>query len=261
MTLTASDVASLTATMGYWEDTEYFCAFLVAVACFGEYVADFTKWWERNGIWSRLGPIEERKEHLAKLSTLVLIVALVAETVCLVRTNQLSSTLTGALGDRAMMAFSDADNAILQADNAVKKSQNAEDTSGRAIDMSGQAEKAANRAVTLARSARQEADSFEKDIGSAVKQAGEAEAHLKDALARAEAAASLANGYEKQIEDARRDAAEAKALLADARQLAADAKAGVTRLRSHRSINNPEALIKVLSAYSGDVNRAFRRSE
>src|SRR5579863_5708814 len=118
MTLTASDVESLTATLAFWEYAEYTCAVLVAVACFGEYIADFTKWWKRDGIWSRLGLIEDRKDNLAKLSTLLLITALVVETVCLFRTNQISGQVLGSLSELSDEAFKKATTAKDVADAA-----------------------------------------------------------------------------------------------------------------------------------------------
>jgi hypothetical protein len=97
MTLTTSEVVSLTTVIDRWEYAEYVCTALVAIACFGEYIADFTEWWKRNRFWKWFGPIEQRKDGVEKFSTLVLIAALAGELLCVVVTNQLSGKLVGAL--------------------------------------------------------------------------------------------------------------------------------------------------------------------
>jgi hypothetical protein len=163
--------------MGYWEYAEYTFAVLVALACFGEYIADFTTWWQRGGIWVRLGPMEKRKDNLGKLSTLLLITSLVFETVCLFRTNQISGQVLGSLNNlsdeafqKAAKAKDDAGAALTQSGQAKTKAQLAEDASGRATDKSSKAEEAASDAATLARGARKEADTFRQEIASAKQQ-------------------------------------------------------------------------------------------
>src|ERR1035438_8081162 len=136
MTLTPSDVASLTATLTYWEYAEYASGALGALACVGEYIASFKPWFT--------GGNKERKERLEKRSTLLLIVALAAELICLVRTNQISGQVIGALDTKA--ASDEADAAKIE---------------------SGKARDAASVAELVARGARQEADSFEKEISKA----------------------------------------------------------------------------------------------
>lgn len=44
MTLTPSEVASLSRELSYWEYGEYICAALVTLGCIGEYIANFTNW-------------------------------------------------------------------------------------------------------------------------------------------------------------------------------------------------------------------------
>jgi len=128
---------------------------LVAVACAGEYIADFT---------DRLtGGIEERKKKLAKGSTLLLIAALALELMCLVRTNDLSGRVIGSLAERAEEASSKA---------------------GEAISKAIVAGTSAASALSLAEEARREADSFEKDIVSAKTQAAAAESHLAEVQQR-----------------------------------------------------------------------------
>jgi hypothetical protein len=58
MPLTPSDVASLTSALAFWEVAEYCFGGLVALACFGEYAADFTNWFT--------GGMEEKSERLQK---------------------------------------------------------------------------------------------------------------------------------------------------------------------------------------------------
>src|SRR5271168_523847 len=93
MTLTPSAHTSLTNTLSRWESAEYICAGVVAIACIGVYLAHFTNWFA--------GGIEERKERLAKGSTLLLVAALSFEFICLVRTNILSGNVIGSLSDQA----------------------------------------------------------------------------------------------------------------------------------------------------------------
>lgn len=177
MSLTPSEVASLTSALSWWERAEYICAALVTLGCLGEYIAEFTDWFT--------GGTKQHKERLAKRSTLLLIGALALELVCLVRTNQISGSVIGALGERAMMALQDSNTAIAQSGNAAAAAKTAEEASTRAVGKSDKAEKSASGAMTLAGGARREADSFERDIVSAKEQAANAESHLTEALRRA----------------------------------------------------------------------------
>lgn len=153
MALTPSDVASLTNAVASWERAEYLSCTLVVIACFGEFAAEFTNWFT--------GGDEDRKKALAKHSTLLLIVSLAFELICLVKTNQLSGLLIGSLNDIAEEASKKSAQAVIDADAAIGKAKSAE---------------------TVARSAREQADSFEKRIVSATDTAIKAESHLADAL-------------------------------------------------------------------------------
>jgi hypothetical protein len=155
MILTASDVSSLARALSHWEVAEYVSCGLVAIGCIGEYVAEFTDWFTAG--------VKEYKDKLAKRSTLLLIVSLAFELVCLVQTNILSGVLIGSLNDEAQ-----------QADTRARK----------ALGASDKAASSASIAMTLAHSAREEADSFEKDITSAKTEAAKAESDLADALQR-----------------------------------------------------------------------------
>src|SRR5712664_1903758 len=145
MTFTASDVSSLATSLSRWELAEYISAGLVTIGCIGEYVAEFTDWLTSG--------VRERKERLAKRSTLLLIAALSLEVVCLVKTNSLSGMLIGSLSEKAEKADSSANTAL--------------SNSGLALDQSSKATASASNALVLADGARREADSFEKDIVSA----------------------------------------------------------------------------------------------
>jgi hypothetical protein len=165
MVITPSEVSSLACTLTRWEDAEYFFAGLVTLACFGEFVAEFTNWFTKG--------IEHRKKHLEKFSTLVLVGALAFELVCLVRTNILSSKLIGSLSeqsqgavDKSQKALSDASAAISRSKvaegtalTAVDKSDKANTASRGALDKSAMAQRSATSALDLAKGARQEADS------------------------------------------------------------------------------------------------------
>jgi len=206
MTLTALDVGSLSTSLSRWEVGEYICAGLVTIACAGEYVAEFKNWFTDG--------IKERKDRLAKRSTLLLIVALSLELICLVRTNTISGILIGSLSDKAEKADTEAQSAIgksslaedkanganansstalSQANDALTKAGKAAKSLGKAEDEANKAQTASYSAMTLAKDARQEADSFEKDITSAKKQAADAESHLAEALNEATTAQSELN--------------------------------------------------------------------
>lgn len=136
MMLTSSDVSSMSASLSRWELAEYISTGLVTIACIGEYIADFTDWFT--------GGNKERKERLTKTSTLLLIAALSAELLCVVRTNQLSGGVIDSLGNKAT-----------EADG---KAQKALTDSGSALTQSGQALAASGAAKESADSAHGEAD-------------------------------------------------------------------------------------------------------
>lgn len=104
MIFAASDVSSLATSLGRWEWAEYGSCALVALGCTGEYIAEFTD------VWS--GWIKEKKDRLAKRSTLLLISALALELMCLVKTNSISGMLIGSLSDKAEKADAKAQSAI-----------------------------------------------------------------------------------------------------------------------------------------------------
>src|SRR5665213_942574 len=147
MSLTASEVARLTSTIGGWENAEYGFTALVAISCFGEYIADFTEWWKRGKAWRWFGDIEHRKDNLAKFSTLVLIAALAAELLCVVRTNQLSGKLVGSLGDRSEEAFTKSGDALKNSDTAISQAASARQDSFVAAEKSTEATEAASSAL------------------------------------------------------------------------------------------------------------------
>jgi hypothetical protein len=164
MTLTASEVVSLTNSIYRWECAEYLCTALVAVACFGEYIADFTEWWRSARFWEWFGPIEHRKDAVGKFSTLVLIGALAGELLCVVKTNQLSSQLVGALGDTAQEAFSKSRDALKNANTAVLKADSAA--------------KQSSMAVVDSATARKDALAAERQVLSVTERASKLEARL-----------------------------------------------------------------------------------
>jgi len=206
MTLTPSEVASLTNTLSHWELAEYISCGLVTIACVGEFIADFTDWFT--------GGNKEKKDRLAKLSTLLLITSLAFELICLVRTNQISGKVIGSLDEKAEEASNKSERAITDADSATDKARTAKEESDNAKAEAGKARDSASKAESLAHDARQEADSFEKDIVSAKNQASSAESHLAEALQRA-----------------------------------AEATAALDRLKSPRSLTNTPGLISALAAF------------
>ena len=180
MTFTASDVSSLAQSLTHWEWAEYVACAFVAIACAGEYIADFTDWFTAGD--------ERRKKRLAKRSTLLLIVSLSVELFCLVQTNSISGQLIGSLSEKATSADTKAQSALdksgvaeSKADAAGVKAGKAEDKSDSALSKAGaaetslgkaereskSAETAASSALTLATDAHKEAESFQTEILSA----------------------------------------------------------------------------------------------
>jgi hypothetical protein len=167
MSLTPSDVSSLSQSLSHWETAEYIFEGLVIVGCIGELVADLAS-----------SLTAERKRHIERWSTMLLVAALTMELICLVRTNDLSGKVIGALGQEAEEADRKARKALDDSALAIAQSGTAETSSGRALDESGKARSSAASSLTIASGARREADSFERDIVSAKKQAADAESHL-----------------------------------------------------------------------------------
>src|SRR5258708_39403005 len=98
MILTASDVSSL----GSWERAEYISEAFVIVACAGELVADL----------GRKCLTRAYRDRVERVSTILLVAALSMELICLVRTNQLSGSVIGSLGEKAEEADGKANTAI-----------------------------------------------------------------------------------------------------------------------------------------------------
>ena len=120
MIFTASDVLSLSRSLHRWEIAEYVFEAFVVLACVGEMVADLGERW--------LG--ERRKRRVERLSTILLIVALSVSLICLVRTNELSGSVIGSLGDEALAAESKARSALDKSDIAERNA----DAAGKEAD-------------------------------------------------------------------------------------------------------------------------------
>ncbi len=196
MILTAPDVHSLSRSLSRWEWGEYISEVFVIIACAGELVADLAAAWLT----------EERKKHLQRRSTILLVAALSISLICLDRTNELSGSVIGSLGQKAedadkkaAQALTDsgtaqhkADEANTVASDALTKAGKAADSLGKAEDEADKARTSASNALVLARGARQEADSFEKDIRSAKEAAAEAKEKVADRTLTDAQAASVA---------------------------------------------------------------------
>ncbi|PYV78349.1 MAG: hypothetical protein DMG93_22520 [Acidobacteria bacterium] len=156
MSLNASDVTSLSKALSCWEYAEYIFATLVAVACAGEYVAEFTNWFT--------GGVKERKDRLAKRSTLLLVAALAFELVCLVRTNSLSEQLIGSLSDKAENADQKAQSAIDKSGIAESNATAAIGKGNEALDKVGAAKQAADRAKDEADILLRRAEELRKQV-------------------------------------------------------------------------------------------------
>jgi hypothetical protein len=84
-----------------WEYGEYASAFIVILGVVGEFLAEFTNVW---GVRDS----RDRRDRLGKKSTLILIVGLVAELVCLVSTNIVSGRIIASLGQQTAEAIATA---------------------------------------------------------------------------------------------------------------------------------------------------------
>jgi hypothetical protein len=135
MIFTAPDVSSIAVSLEHWEWAEYASCALVALACTGEFIAEFTNCWT--------GGIKERKDRLARRSTLLLITALALELVCLVETNSISGLLIGSLSEKASAADT-------KAQSAIEKSLLAEN---KASEAGTSADEAQHKADTVAKQA------------------------------------------------------------------------------------------------------------
>jgi len=182
MTFAASDVSSLSQSLHLWEGAEYISEAFVILACAGEMVADLGERW--------LG--ETRKRRVERHSTILLVAALSVSLMCLVRTNELSGSVIGSLGDKAeeadrkaKTAIADSSTASSQAKYALGKAGKAQESLGKAEDEANKAQEASASALTLASATKKEVGSFAKDIASVKKQAAEAESRLADAMKRA----------------------------------------------------------------------------
>jgi hypothetical protein len=165
MILTASDVSELSNALSWWERGEYFFSFVVAAACFGEYVADFKPQWYRTGN-ADAERDEKRKESISKLSTLVLIAALVFELLCVARSNTLAGQVIGSINDLAT-------NATGQATTALDKAK-------RANDLAQSASDTAEPAKTTADAAKSEADAAALKASTVSKKAEQIDAGLRE---------------------------------------------------------------------------------
>ena len=162
---TSSDASSLVRELWWWEHAEYVFGALVAAACAGEYIADFNK-----RPW-----VKAHKDRIAKISTLVLVAALVFELICITRANGKSDEVIGKLRDEAEAA----DNL---AQSAVQNSNTALGTSATAISQ-------AKDAAGAAAAAKKEADAVAKEtarIRGTVEVVGKKAEQINQALGEAQ---------------------------------------------------------------------------
>jgi hypothetical protein len=151
MILTASEVASLSKWLSFWEYGEYISEALVALACFGEYTASFTTWFTNGD--------RERQRRLEKCSTLLLIFSVTSGLLCLIQTNELSGRVIGYLGEQAEEAAKKSENAITEANSATDKARTAKYIAAEAELAAGHANTLAVGATELAAKADQKTQS------------------------------------------------------------------------------------------------------
>ena len=154
MMFTSSDASSLVRELWWWEHAEYVFGALVAAACAGEYIADFNK-----RPW-----VKAHKDRIAKISTLVLVAALVFELICITRANGKSDEVIGKLRDEAEAADNLAQSAVQNSNTALgtsatalSQAKGAVTKSGKAADSLGKAEAEANKAQSASSIAQQKA--------------------------------------------------------------------------------------------------------
>src|ERR1035437_9631631 len=122
MIFTAPDVASVAESLSRWELGEYISAGFVVVACAGELVADFG----RNCL------TRAHRNRVERLSTILLVVALLASLICLERANVLSDILIGSIRDKAVEADRKANTALTDSGTALMKAGDATTKAGEA---------------------------------------------------------------------------------------------------------------------------------
>jgi hypothetical protein len=133
---------SLAVSLERWEWAEYASCALVALGCTGEYIAEFTDCWTAG--------LKERKDRLAKRSTLLLISALALELMCLVKTNSISGMLIGSLSEKASTAETKAQSAL---DKAGLAENNASEAFAKSDVAKGASENAQGKADAVAKRA------------------------------------------------------------------------------------------------------------
>jgi hypothetical protein len=170
MIFTESGVSSLAVSLEHWEWAEYASCALVALGCTGEYIAEFTD--------CLTDGLKEKKDRLAKRSTLLLISALALELVCLVKTNSISGRLIGSLGDKAGAAEVKAQSALDKSSLAEHKAEVATTT--------------ASTAETAARKAQDKGDGLTLRMESASRQLGRLEDRIAAQGPRAQLLAKVA---------------------------------------------------------------------
>lgn len=155
MILTAFDVSSIANSLPLWECGEYIAEVFVIIACAGEVIPILFK--------KRL--TEEHREVIEKYSTFLLVAALSAGLLCLIRTNVLSGMVIVSLGNQAGEAGTKAKKAVEDSTAALTKS-------GTALDESGKAETAAGK-VTIA------VENAQKKVEVATKELLELQKHIE----------------------------------------------------------------------------------
>jgi hypothetical protein len=150
MVFTASDVSSLTG----WEWGEYISEALVIIACAGELVADL----------GRKCLARAHRDRVERLSTILLVAALSASLICLVRTNELSGNVIGSLGTKAEDADKKAEKALTDSGTAQHEADEASTVAGDALVKSKVATIAAGKAQEKAGDVAKESDELNRQL-------------------------------------------------------------------------------------------------
>lgn len=146
-------IGALEASLELWEALEYVSVVLVILGCAGEYIAEFTS----------LLP-KEALHRLGKRSTILLILALAAELVCLVRSNGLSGQIIASLTESAVKATESAkgfESQIAASNARVKTAEAAIAEAQRGTEI---ARSEAEEARSMTESERKERLTLEKEV-------------------------------------------------------------------------------------------------
>lgn len=130
---------SLVSSVGFWEFLEYSFETLVIIGCAGEAIGEFTN------IWS-LRRNSARRDHLLRISTIILLVGLAGALISTARTNMIAGETIDELDHKAKRAVDDSNEAVRGSAEAKRKSGDAVNSASGAARTAGEAKTSAGEA-------------------------------------------------------------------------------------------------------------------